>query len=96
MLSVGRSWAVMKPMLVLMVTGLLSFAPLEVAARPIAPWPRAAAMRKAPSMVCGTARVTEFISVNSVRIMSVTRYRFDDQRHILSSSFAKRAEIGAR
>lgn len=53
-------WAVMKPMLVLMLAGILVgeyVAPwTENIAQSERAWPRAAAIRKAPSAVCGIAR----------------------------------------
>lgn len=60
--SIGRIvWAVMKPMLVLMLVGLLIgeyVAPVtENKAQADRSWPRAVVRRKAPSAACGTARV---------------------------------------
>lgn len=53
-------WAVMKPMLVLMLVGILIgeyLAPrASLLLRPTVHWRRAAVMRKAPSMVCGTVK----------------------------------------
>lgn len=66
--SVGRIvWAVMKPMLVLMMVGLLVGEYLAPRPRPrprrAAPWPKALAMPRAPSTVSGIARATSsFIS----------------------------------
>jgi lipopolysaccharide export system permease protein len=59
--SIGRIvWAVMKPMLVLMLVGVLIgeyVAPVpRTRPRPTARWPRVVARRKAPSAACGTAR----------------------------------------
>lgn len=59
--SVGRIvWAVMKPMLVLMLVGVLIGEYLAPRARtrprPIVRWPRAAVRRRVPSMACGIAR----------------------------------------
>ena len=59
--SIGRIvWAVMKPMLVLMLVGVLIgeyVAPVtENKAQADRSWPRAVEKRKAPNMACGTAR----------------------------------------
>ncbi|WP_110948645.1 LPS export ABC transporter permease LptG [Pseudomonas bohemica] len=98
--SIGRIvWAVMKPMLVLMIAGLLI-------GEYVAPVTEAQA-QAARSLVQGTGDAQsarhglwhrqgdEFIHINTVQpnglLYGVTRYRFDDQRHMISASFAKQA-----
>ncbi|TDV69881.1 LPS export ABC transporter permease LptG [Pseudomonas sp. LP_7_YM] len=98
--SVGRIvWAVMKPMLLLMVAGLLI-------GEYVAPVTEAQA-QAARSLAQGTGDAQsarhglwhrqgdEFIHINTVQpnglLYGVTRYRFDDQRHMISASFAKQA-----
>ncbi|MFJ5299629.1 LPS export ABC transporter permease LptG [Pseudomonas sp. NPDC088368] len=98
--SIGRIvWAVMKPMLILMVAGLLI-------GEYVAPVTEASA-QAARSLAQGTGDAQsarhglwhrqgdEFIHINTVQpnglLYGVTRYRFDDQRHMLSASFAKQA-----
>ncbi|CAD5108022.1 LPS export ABC transporter permease LptG [Zestomonas carbonaria] len=99
--SVGRIvWAVMKPMLVLMLVGILIG---EYAA----PWTENKA-QASRSMAQGGGEAqsakrglwhrqgNEFVHINSVQpnglLVGVTRYQFDDQRHLLSASFARRAQ----
>jgi len=98
--SIGRIvWAVMKPMLVLMIAGLLI-------GEYVAPVTEAQA-QAARSLAQGTGDAQsarrglwhrqgdEFIHINTVQpnglLYGVTRYRFDDQRHMISASFAKQA-----
>lgn len=100
--SIGRIvWAVMKPMLVLMVAGLLI-------GEYLAPVTEASA-QAARSLAQGTGDAQsakhglwhrqgeEFIHINTVQpnglLYGVTRYHFDDQRHMLTSSFAKQANF---
>jgi lipopolysaccharide export system permease protein len=100
--SVGRIvWAVMKPMLVLMVAGLLI-------GEYVAPVTEAQA-QAARSLAQGSGDAQsarhglwhrqgqEFIHINTVQpdglLYGVTRYKFDDQRHMLSASFAKQANF---
>ena len=100
--SIGRIvWAVMKPMLVLMVAGLLI-------GEYVAPVTEASA-QAARSLAQGTGDAQsarhglwhrqgeEFIHINTVQpnglLYGVTRYHFDDQRHMLTSSFAKQANF---
>jgi lipopolysaccharide export system permease protein len=100
--SIGRIvWAVMKPMLVLMVAGLLI-------GEYVAPVTEAQA-QAARSLAQGTGDAQsakrglwhrqgeEFIHINTVQpnglLYGVTRYHFDDQRHMLTSSFAKQANF---
>lgn len=59
--SIGRIvWAVMKPMLVLMLAGVLIgeyvAPPVKTSRKPIVRWPRAVVTRKVPSTACGTVR----------------------------------------
>lgn len=98
--SIGRIvWAVMRPMLVLMVAGLLI-------GEYVAPVTEASA-QAARSLAQGSGDAQsarhglwhrqgeEFIHINTVQpnglLYGVTRYRFDDQRHMISASFAKQA-----
>jgi len=99
--SVGRIvWAVMKPMLVLMMAGILI-------GEYLAPWSENLAQAsRAMAQGGGDAQSAkrglwhrqgdEFVHINAVQpngvLYGVTRYRFDEQRHLLSSSFAKRAQ----
>jgi lipopolysaccharide export system permease protein len=99
--SIGRIvWAVMKPMLVLMLVGILI-------GEYLAPWGENRAQAdRAMAQGSGEAQSSkrglwhrqgdEFVHINAVQpngvLFGVTRYRFDDQRHMLSSSFARRAQ----
>ncbi|WP_172144313.1 LPS export ABC transporter permease LptG [Pseudomonas tumuqii] len=99
--SIGRIvWAVMKPMLVLMLAGILI-------GEYLAPWSENQAQAdRAMAQGSGEAQSSrrglwhrqgeEFVHINAVQpdgvLLGVTRYRFDDQRHMLSSSFARRAQ----
>jgi len=98
--SLGRIvWAVMKPMLVLMLLGGLL-------GEYLAPWAEnKAEAHRSLAQGGGEAQTAkhglwhrqgeEFVHINAVQpggvLYGVTRYRFDDQRHMLSSSFARRA-----
>ncbi|MGY4534176.1 lipopolysaccharide export system permease protein [Pseudomonas sp. TE3786] len=99
--SVGRIvWAVMKPMLVLMLAGILI-------GEYVAPWSENIG-QAARSMAQGGGDAQsskrglwhrqgdEFVHINAVQpngvLYGVTRYKFDDQRHLQSSSFAKKAQ----
>jgi lipopolysaccharide export system permease protein len=98
--SIGRIvWAVMKPMLVLMLVGILI-------GEYVAPWSENLAQaNRAMAQGGGEAQSAkrglwhrqgqEFVHINAVQpngvLYGVTRYRFDDQRRLLSSSFARRA-----
>jgi len=98
--SIGRIvWAVMKPMLVLMLVGILI-------GEYLAPWSENLAQaNRAMAQGGGEAQSArrglwhrqgeEFVHINAVQpngvLYGVTRYRFDDQRRLLSSSFARRA-----
>jgi lipopolysaccharide export system permease protein len=99
--SIGRIvWAVMKPMLVLMLAGILI-------GEYLAPWSENQAQAdRAMAQGSGEAQSSrrglwhrqgeEFVHINAVQpngvLFGVTRYRFDGQRHLLSSSFARRAQ----
>lgn len=98
--SIGRIvWAVMKPMLVLMLVGILI-------GEYVAPWSENLAQaNRAMAQGGGDAQSAkrglwhrqgdEFVHINAVQpngvLYGVTRYRFDDQRHLVESSFARRA-----
>jgi lipopolysaccharide export system permease protein len=98
--SIGRIvWAVMKPMLVLVLAGILI-------GEYLAPWSENLAQsNRAMAQGGGEAQSAkrglwhrqgdEFVHINAVQpngvLYGVTRYRFDDQRHLQSSSFARRA-----
>ena len=99
--SIGRIvWAVMKPMLVLMLAGILIgeyVAPLTEnqaqADRALAQGGGAAQSSKRGMW---HRQGQEYVHVNAVQpggvLLGVTRYRFDDERRLLSASFARRAE----
>ncbi len=99
--SIGRIvWAVMKPMLVLMLAGILIgeyVAPLTEnqaqADRALAQGGGAAQSSKRGMW---HRQGQEYVHINAVQpngvLLGVTRYRFDDERRLLSSSFARRAE----
>jgi lipopolysaccharide export system permease protein len=100
--SIGRIvWAVMKPMLVLMLVGVLIGEYVAPATENIAQANRSLAQGSGDAQSAKHGlwhrQGDEFIHVNSVQpdglLYGVTRYRFDDQRHMLTSSFAKRAEF---
>lgn len=98
--SLGRIVvAVMKPMLVLMLVGVLI-------GEYVAPWSENIAQAtRASAQGAGEAQSSkrglwhrqgdEFVHINAVQpngtLLGVTRYRFDDQRQLLSASFARRA-----
>ncbi|KRW66365.1 LPS export ABC transporter permease LptG [Pseudomonas sp. TTU2014-105ASC] len=98
--SLGRIvLAVMKPMLVLLVAGILI-------GEYVAPWSEDLAQaRRSLAQGAGEAQSSkrglwhrqenEFVHVNAVQpggvLVGVTRYRFDEERRLLSSSFARRA-----
>jgi len=98
--SLGRIvLAVMKPMLVLLVAGILI-------GEYVAPWSEDIAQaRRSLAQGAGEAQSSkrglwhrqenEFVHVNAVQpggvLVGVTRYRFDEERRLLSSSFARRA-----
>ncbi len=92
-------WAVMKPMLVLMLIGLLIGEYLAPWASSMAQANRALAQSvgKAQSSKHGLwhRQGNEFIHINAVQqggqLIGVTRYMFDDQQRLIRSSFAKQA-----
>lgn len=92
-------WAVMKPMLVIMLAGVLI-------GEYLAPWSENLAQaNRAMAQGGGEAQSSkrglwhrqgdEFIHINAVQpngvLLGVTRYQFDTQRNLLSASFARRA-----
>uniref|UniRef100_A4XY57 Permease YjgP/YjgQ family protein n=1 Tax=Ectopseudomonas mendocina (strain ymp) TaxID=399739 RepID=A4XY57_ECTM1 len=99
--SIGRIvWAVMKPMLVLMLAGILIgeyVAPLTEnqaqADRALAQGGGAAQSSKRGMW---HRQGQEYVHINAVQpgglLLGVTRYRFDDERRLQSASFARRAE----
>ncbi|NUT73689.1 LPS export ABC transporter permease LptG [Pseudomonas sp. C1C7] len=100
--SVGRIvWAVMKPMLVLMVVGLLIGEYVAPATESTAQANRSLAQGSGDAQSAKHGlwhrQGDEFIHVNSVQpngiLYGVTRYHFDKERHMVSSSFSKRAEF---
>lgn len=100
--SIGRIvWSVMKPMLVLMVAGVLVGEYVAPATETMAQANQALALGSgdAQSSKHGLwhRQGEEFIHINAVQpngtLFGVTRYRFDEERHMLSSSFAKKAEF---
>lgn len=99
--SLGRIvWAVMKPMLVLMLVGILI-------GEYVAPWSENKAQaHRSLAQGGGEAQSAkrglwhrqgqEFVHINAVQpngvLFGVTRYRFDEERHLLSASFARKAQ----
>ncbi|WP_288462051.1 LptF/LptG family permease, partial [uncultured Pseudomonas sp.] len=97
--SLGRIvWAVMKPMFVLLIAGILI-------GEYVAPWSENLAQSgRALAQSAGKAQSSrhglwhrqghEYTHVNAVQpnglLLGVTRYEFDDNRHLLQSSFAQR------
>lgn len=100
--SLGRIvMAVMKPMLLLMLLGVLN-------GEYVAPWSENIAQAsRSSAQGTGEAQSSkrglwhrqgdEFVHINAVQpsglLLGVTRYRFDDQRNLLSASFARRARF---
>lgn len=100
--SLGRIVvAVMKPMLLLMLVGVLN-------GEYVAPWSENIAQAsRSSAQGTGEAQSSkrglwhrqgdEFVHINAVQpsglLLGVTRYRFDDQRQLLSASFARRARF---
>jgi len=98
--SLGRIvLAVMKPMLLLMLIGVLI-------GEYVAPWSENIAQaNRSSAQGAGEAQSSkrglwhrqgeEFVHINAVQpsglLLGITRYRFDDQRQLLSASFARRA-----
>lgn len=99
--SIGRIvWAVMKPMLVLMLVGVLIGEYLAPVTENKAQADRSLAQGggEAQSSKRGMwhRQGDEFVHINSVQpnglLYGVTRYRFDSERHMLTSSFARKAQ----
>lgn len=98
--SIGRIvWAVMRPMLLIMVAGLLIGEYVAPPAENLAQAARSLAQGSGDAQT-GRHGVwhrqgNEFIHINTVQpnglLYGVTRYHFDDQRHLEEASFAKRA-----
>jgi lipopolysaccharide export system permease protein len=92
-------WAVMKPMLFLMVAGVLVGEYVAPYAENQAQASRSLAQGSGDAQSAKHGlwhrQGDEFIHINSVQpngvMYGVTRYRFDDQRHMLSASFARQA-----
>ena len=99
--SIGRiAWSVMRPMLVLMIAGVLIGEYVAPVAENQAQAARSLAQGggDAQSGKRGLwhREGQEYIHINTVQpdglLYGVTRYRFDDDRHLLSSSFSRRAQ----
>lgn len=99
--SIGRIvWAVMKPMLVLMLAGILIgeyVAPLtENQAQADRALAQGGGAAQSSKRGLWHRQGQEYVHVNAVQpggvLLGVTRYRFDDERRLLSASFARRAE----
>lgn len=101
--SIGRIvWAVMKPMLVLMACGVLIGEYVAPYSENQAQADRAIAQvgdrEEAQSGRHGVWHIegNQYIHINVVQpngvLFGITRYQFDDQRHMLSASFAKRGD----
>ena len=99
--SLGRIvWAVMKPMLVLMVAGVLIGEYVVPATENIAQANRALAQGGGDSQSSKHGlwhrQGDEFIHINAVQpdglLYGVTRYRFDKDHQMQSASFAKKAQ----
>ncbi|MBA1201765.1 LPS export ABC transporter permease LptG [Pseudomonas capeferrum] len=99
--SIGRIvWAVMKPMLVLMLVGLLIGEYLAPVTENKAQAERSLAQGSGESQSSKRGmwhrQGDEFVHINSVQpnglLLGVTRYRFDNDRNMLASSFARRAQ----
>ena len=99
--SIGRIvWAVMKPMLVLMLAGILIGEYVAPATENKAQADRSLAQGSGDAQSSKRGmwhrQGDEFVHINSVQpnglLFGVTRYRFDNERHILTSSFARRGQ----
>ena len=99
--SIGRIvWAVMKPMLVLMLVGLLIGEYLAPVTENKAQAERSLAQGGGESQSSKRGmwhrQGDEFVHINSVQpdglLLGVTRYKFDKDRNMLTSSFARRAQ----
>lgn len=99
--SIGRIvWAVMKPMLLLMVLGVAVGEYVVPATESQAQANRALAQGSGDAQSSRHGlwhrQGDEFIHINAVQpnglLVGVTRYRFDNERHLLSASFSGRAQ----
>lgn len=99
--SIGRIvWAVMKPMLVLMLVGVLIGEYLAPYSENKAQASRAMAQGGGEAQTSKRGlwhrQGQEYVHINAVQpngvLFGVTRYRFDDQKRLQSSSFARRAQ----
>jgi len=98
--SIGRIvWAVMKPMLVLMLAGVLIGEYVAPATENKAQADRSLAQGGGEALSSKRGmwhrQGNEFVHINSVQpnglLLGVTRYQFNEQRQIVTSSFARRA-----
>ncbi|MFD2642438.1 LPS export ABC transporter permease LptG [Pseudomonas japonica] len=99
--SIGRIvWAVMKPMLVLMLAGVLIGEYVAPVTENKAQADRSLAQGGGEAQTSKRGlwhrQGEEFVHINTVQpnglLLGVTRYHFDSERHMLSSSFARRAQ----
>lgn len=99
--SVGRIvWAVMKPMMVLMLAGVLIGEYVAPVTENKAQADRSLAQGGGEAQTSKRGlwhrQGEEFVHINTVQpnglLLGVTRYRFDNERRIQSSSFARRAQ----
>lgn len=99
--SIGRIvWAVMKPMLVLMLAGVLIGEYVAPVTENKAQADRSLAQGGGEAQTSKRGlwhrQGEEFVHINTVQpnglMLGVTRYRFDAERHMQSSSFARRAQ----
>ncbi|WP_213875300.1 LPS export ABC transporter permease LptG [Pseudomonas sp. dw_358] len=99
--SIGRIvWSVMKPMLLLMVCGVLVgeyiAPPLENIAQAQRSFLQGQGDAQTGRHGVWHREGEQFIHINAVQpkglLLGVTRYTFDDQRHLLEAGFAKKAQ----
>ncbi len=99
--SIGRIvWAVMKPMLILMLAGVLIGEYVAPVTENKAQADRSLAQGGGEAQTSKRGlwhrQGEEFVHINTVQpnglMLGVTRYRFDAERHMQSSSFARRAQ----
>ncbi len=99
--SIGRVvWAVMKPMLVLMLAGVLIGEYLAPVTENKAQADRSLAQGGGEAQTSKRGlwhrQGEEFVHINTVQpnglLLGVTRYHFDNERHLLSSSFSRKAQ----
>ncbi|MDD0972792.1 LPS export ABC transporter permease LptG [Pseudomonas fontis] len=100
--SIGRIvWAVMKPMLVLMLAGVLIGEYLAPVTENKAQADRSLAQGSGEAQTSKRGlwhrQGEEFVHINTVQpnglLLGVTRYKFDAERHMQTSSFARRAQF---